>query len=255
MATTIKYLRPISRLECPHRFHRARRNPAFSLHQRPFSYTPQHRAEPGQNKTDNSSKKPPLTSRNVKRLAKDTGVSREAAAAGLAFVSKANNLPERIYDESGEMTFNPEQEMEDEIRAISPNIGREPPLINKGFFAMDEDEEEGPDPPFLADDISSTAHGELEQVRELRELYRVAGWDMPLLWGEFWIKLVQRITADIWPASQNRGRSSSHQWLLKSRFDSDIQHTWARRIRVRAKWCSTSHPQTCLISRSPSGTS
>ncbi|KAI9787970.1 MAG: 37S ribosomal protein S24, mitochondrial [Candelina submexicana] len=39
----------------------------------------------------------------------------------------------------------------------------------------------GDDPEFAEDDMSSTAHGELEQHREIREYARLAAWEMPLL--------------------------------------------------------------------------
>lgn len=37
------------------------------------------------------------------------------------------------------------------------------------------------DPEFEEDDITSLAHGELEQHREYREYARLAAWEMPLL--------------------------------------------------------------------------
>ena len=52
-----------------------------------------------------------------------------------------------------------------------------------GLLAMGEDEEQdiGEDDTFEGDDISSIAHGELEQHREIREYARIAAWEMPLL--------------------------------------------------------------------------
>ncbi|KAL9053728.1 MAG: hypothetical protein Q9162_004602 [Coniocarpon cinnabarinum] len=52
----------------------------------------------------------------------------------------------------------------------------------RGFFASGATDDNEPDPEFDMDDISASAHGELEQVRELRELERVSGWDGPMLW-------------------------------------------------------------------------
>lgn len=52
-----------------------------------------------------------------------------------------------------------------------------------GLISMGEDDEEdiGPDETFKGDDITSLAHGELEQHREIREYARIAAWEMPLL--------------------------------------------------------------------------
>lgn len=61
----------------------------------------------------------------------------------------------------------------EEIEEREPN--------NNGFFQMGEKEDIGPDDEFMGDDISSTAHGELEQHREIREYARNAAWEMPLL--------------------------------------------------------------------------
>lgn len=187
MAAAVRSLRPVARLECSLYLQRARRDSASAfLCHRPFSHGSQHQAVPQQHDGDGSSKTPPATSRNVRRLAKETGVSREAAAAGIAFTRKADTRPGRTYGEGGDHILDPDQLLEEEINAVEPPLDTEPPSQNKGFFAMYEDEEEeADDPPFLADDISSTAHGELEQVRELRELYRAIGWDMPLLWREW----------------------------------------------------------------------
>ena len=56
-----------------------------------------------------------------------------------------------------------------------------------GFMSMGEEDERdiGSDEEFKEDDISSLAHGELEQHREMREYARIAAWEMPLLSSEF----------------------------------------------------------------------
>ncbi|KAI4175785.1 MAG: hypothetical protein LQ343_001398 [Gyalolechia ehrenbergii] len=61
---------------------------------------------------------------------------------------------------------------------------REPrPRITPGLMAMGEVDEQGSgeDDEFDGDDISSIAHGELEQHREIREYARIAAWEMPML--------------------------------------------------------------------------
>lgn len=58
--------------------------------------------------------------------------------------------------------------------------------VKSGFFALDEEKDDpGEDPEFNNDDITSLAHGELEQHRELRGFYRNIIWDMPLLYSMF----------------------------------------------------------------------
>ncbi|KAL8820467.1 MAG: hypothetical protein Q9223_001328 [Gallowayella weberi] len=69
---------------------------------------------------------------------------------------------------------------------ISQETPREryiPPRIKPGLMAMGEIDEQdsGEDEDFDGDDITSTAHGELEQHREIREYARIAAWEMPML--------------------------------------------------------------------------
>jgi len=62
-------------------------------------------------------------------------------------------------------------------------FGRQKP----GLMAMGEPDEQeiGGDQEYEGDDITSLAHGELEQHRELREYARIAVWEMPLLHSTF----------------------------------------------------------------------
>ena len=55
--------------------------------------------------------------------------------------------------------------------------------IKPGLMAMGEVDEQdsGEDEDFDGDDITSIAHGELEQHREMREYARIAAWEMPML--------------------------------------------------------------------------
>ncbi|KAL8684007.1 MAG: hypothetical protein Q9186_000037 [Xanthomendoza sp. 1 TL-2023] len=69
---------------------------------------------------------------------------------------------------------------------ISQETPREryvPQKITPGLMAMGEIDEQdsGEDEDFDGDDITSTAHGELEQHREIREYARIAAWEMPML--------------------------------------------------------------------------
>lgn len=84
------------------------------------------------------------------------------------------------------------RELEESIRSALLEVDQEFPEEmaereprNDGFFQMGEKEDIGPDDEFNGDDISSTAHGELEQTREIREYARNAAWEMPLLAREF----------------------------------------------------------------------
>lgn len=59
----------------------------------------------------------------------------------------------------------------------------QPPRLKPGFFSMGEEDPiiTGGDEEFEGGDITSLAHGDLEQHRELREYARIAAWEMPLL--------------------------------------------------------------------------
>ena len=70
-----------------------------------------------------------------------------------------------------------------EMSQEAPRNTQIPKRIKPGLMAMGEDDEQisGEDEEFQGDDISSLAHGELEQHREIREMARIAAWEMPLL--------------------------------------------------------------------------
>ncbi|KAL8899827.1 MAG: hypothetical protein Q9192_001387 [Flavoplaca navasiana] len=83
-----------------------------------------------------------------------------------------------------------ESEMQRMVSQAVYDISREtprerviPPRITPGLMAMGEIDEQdsGEDEDFEGDDITSTAHGELEQHREIREYARIAAWEMPML--------------------------------------------------------------------------
>jgi small subunit ribosomal protein S35 len=96
---------------------------------------------------------------------------------------------------------NPEsrQGMISEINQTVYEIDKEIPLPfndikpkNLGFWGEDEEDEfaivEDDDDEFHNDDISSIAHAELEQHREIREYARIAAWDMPLLSSKTYLR-------------------------------------------------------------------
>jgi len=81
-----------------------------------------------------------------------------------------------------------DRELEETIRTTMLEVDQDFPEEpaeweprNDGLFQMGEKEDIGPDDVFANDDISSSAHGELEQHREIREYARNAAWEMPLL--------------------------------------------------------------------------
>lgn len=83
-----------------------------------------------------------------------------------------------------------EARMQSVINQAASEINREmprdreiPPKIKPGLFAMGEKDPQdtGEDGDFEGNDITSTAHGELEQHREIREYARIAAWEMPML--------------------------------------------------------------------------
>ena len=70
-----------------------------------------------------------------------------------------------------------------EVQQEYPSDNVRPKRITPGLMAMGEVDEQGSgeDEEYKGDDISSLAHGELEQHREKREYARIAAWEMPLL--------------------------------------------------------------------------
>lgn len=74
-----------------------------------------------------------------------------------------------------------------DISRKSPRERDIPPRITPGLMAMGEVDEQdsGEDEDFEGDDITSIAHGELEQHREIREYARIAAWEMPMLSSKF----------------------------------------------------------------------
>ncbi|KAL9013883.1 MAG: hypothetical protein Q9173_001460 [Seirophora scorigena] len=70
-----------------------------------------------------------------------------------------------------------------DINQKTPRNRAPPERIVPGLMAMGEVDEQGSgeDDDFDGDDITSTAHGDLEQHREIRDYARIAAWEMPML--------------------------------------------------------------------------
>jgi small subunit ribosomal protein S35 len=68
-----------------------------------------------------------------------------------------------------------------------------------GLLAMGEEDPHGSgdDPEFAGDDITSIAHAELDDHREMREYARLAAWELPLLTSELLEGTIKPAT-DIW---------------------------------------------------------
>ena len=86
---------------------------------------------------------------------------------------------EEVRDDVAEFTMSIAEE---EDRRRKPILAPKYEVKKQGLMAMGEEPGEGQeDPEFEEDDITSIAHGQLEQHREYREYMRIAAWEMPLL--------------------------------------------------------------------------
>jgi hypothetical protein len=90
---------------------------------------------------------------------------------------------EELIKKYGRIRQNMPQELRNlptfrEVRPRKPKPG----ALNMGEEGSDMPEE---DPEFEEDDITSLAHGQLEQHREYRHYARLAAWEMPLLTSKF----------------------------------------------------------------------
>ncbi|KAI9882554.1 MAG: hypothetical protein M1823_005701 [Watsoniomyces obsoletus] len=65
----------------------------------------------------------------------------------------------------------------------SDDVRQPPEKFIPGLMAMGEEDPEGTgnDDEFKEDDMTSTAHGHLDHIREIREYARITAWEMPLL--------------------------------------------------------------------------
>lgn len=159
---------------------------------RPFHSTPlYHLRIPDDDDDDSSSRRTPLEpySFNYGSLDPETRHHYD-----LLSPEEKKEFQEDEKEEYEHMT-SPEMESElqglvseavSEIQRDFPPPGPRP-RINTGLMAMGEVDEQnsGDDDEFDGDDISSTAHGELEQHRELREYARIIAWEMPMLGSMF----------------------------------------------------------------------
>lgn len=163
----------------------ARRRPIqpFRPQARPFTHTSAHRStqnndEAPSEDNDTLSEETSEDDLDLRALMRESQLPASAASELLAMIRRADSgLNSHPADDPASRQF-----ME-ELDPIPPQEVEPEPPLQPGFFAEgEENDDPGDDPDFEPDDITSMAHGELEQVRELREFARVIGWDMPLLW-------------------------------------------------------------------------
>jgi hypothetical protein len=79
-----------------------------------------------------------------------------------------------------------ERRLNSEVTAAIRRLPNDEPAdeeerFKPGLISMGEGDDMGEDEVFQGDDMSSIAHDELQQHRELREYARIAAWEMPLL--------------------------------------------------------------------------
>lgn len=102
----------------------------------------------------------------------------------LAKLNNANDLTEyfqREIDQNRENRIE-DRDLDDALKKIE--YGERPD--RSSLWYDDEDPYTHTDEdPFDEDDITSMAHGKLEEVKEMRHYARLAVWEMPLLASEF----------------------------------------------------------------------
>jgi small subunit ribosomal protein S35 len=107
----------------------------------------------------------------------------------LRILSK-HDTPESLSQHLGDVDEFDDREIAQEVDEIDREAPiafpeRKPSKTNVGFWGDEEDDEFGQvfddDDEFLADDITTPAHAQLDLHRDMREYQRRIAWDMPLL--------------------------------------------------------------------------
>lgn len=188
-ATSLAFFTRASRRQVPLLASRAR--PATTpCHPRTLSTTTLRLARAGDGEEDDLPTRtadaepvdtPTLLRNALSRRSATTSTPRTPAASD----EQLEELTSYVDSAVSDRTLADDLRRADEFQPADAPLQREPKLV-PGFFAMGEEgEDPGDDPEFDADDISSLAHAELEQLREQREYARVMAWDMPLLFRTF----------------------------------------------------------------------
>lgn len=138
---------------------------------RAFSSSPSRLADDVEAKADTTSKSaaPPVQEATLEAVIKPVERSQELESA----------FAQLIKDYGHQVRSSTPPELREALPFREPRLGRtKSGLLNLNPTPADMPEE---DPEFEEDDITSLAHGELEQHREFRHYARLAAWEMPLL--------------------------------------------------------------------------
>lgn len=137
-------------------------------------------------------------------------------------------------------------ELQDAARE-DPRVELKFPKIKPGFFAAGEDDPQdvGADEEFAGDDMTSIAHGQLEQHREIREYMRIAAWEMPMLSSSSSTSTSTKNREELIESQNSPSHSRLHRSTILSA--SAIPLTWAKRIRPRRKLFLNFASGTCPV--------
>ncbi|EEQ28154.1 37S ribosomal protein S24, mitochondrial [Microsporum canis] len=114
-----------------------------------------------------------------------------AASTRLSTSSEETEISDLNYDFTNlpELEKQLQKEVDSTVRNLRKNVNynfRELPKQRTGYWGADDEDDlmmqvEDGDDEFHQDDMTSMAHAELEEHRELREYARIVAWDMPSL--------------------------------------------------------------------------
>ncbi|KAI0472600.1 hypothetical protein GGR56DRAFT_651100 [Xylariaceae sp. FL0804] len=109
-------------------------------------------------------------------------------AAPEASPEQIAEMRQLVRDEKFQEKAREWEHMVEELDQVRKNMFAIPPVsvIKNSFYSADEPDpeyigDEANDPQLEEEDITSMAHGKLEEFREYREYARIAAWQMPLL--------------------------------------------------------------------------
>lgn len=110
---------------------------------------------------------------------KNTDAEAMAFLDHMAKSNNANTLDEYFENESRQTSVvREDREVDEDLKSI--DFGERP--MKSSMWYDDEDPYTNTDEdPFNEDDITSMAHGKLDEVKEQRHYARLAVWEMPLL--------------------------------------------------------------------------
>lgn len=124
-------------------------------------------------------------------IKEDGDVQQDTSASVLLSKKELGRAFEEIIQKHGHILQDIPEELMEEFKRAPPfrePISRKakPGALNMGMTPAENPID---DPEFEEDDITSMAHGQLEQHREFRHYARLAAWEMPLLTSEYPISI------------------------------------------------------------------